>query len=427
MTKPIGSLCNLDCKYCFYLEKENLYPDTRNFRMPRPVLEAYVRHYIESQPADAPEIPFAWQGGEPTLLGIPFFEEVVELQRRYASGRKVSNAFQTNGSLLNDDWGRFLHDNGFLVGLSIDGPRDLHDAYRVDKGQRPTFDRVMRGLEVLHRHKVEFNTLTTVHRENSRRPLDVYRFLRSIGSGFIQFIPIVERKAGSAESSLGLWLAGPPDPANPGGTTRAPGNEDSDAENQVVTAWSVRAERYGEFLCTIFDEWVSRDVGNVFIQIVDVTLGNFMNLGSGLCVFSERCGAALALEHNGDLYSCDHYVYPKYRLGNLLSQPLGQMVDSAFQQGFGNAKADALPPYCRSCEVRFACHGECPKHRFIRTPDGDPGLNYLCPAYKRFFRHVAPAMRTMESLLRAGHPAAAIMQIPKSRWLPGGLPGTATK
>lgn len=394
MTKPIGSICNLDCTYCYYLEKENLYPPTENFRMTDETLEAFVRQYIEQQ--DAPEISFAWQGGEPTLLGVGFFQKVVALQARYANGKTVTNALQTNGVLLDDEWGRFLAEHKFLVGLSIDGPRALHDRYRVDKGRKPTFDLVMRGLDVLKKHKVEFNTLTVVNRANAPHPLEVYRFLREVGSGFIQFIPIVERKPHASSKSQGLDFHEPP-----------PAGEFDDTS--PVTPWSLDPRQYGEFLVAIFDEWVRRDVGTVFVQLFDVALGQWAGRGAALCVFAERCGNALALEHNGDLYSCDHYVYPHYKLGNILNQSLGDMVRSDAQRKFGNDKLDSLPRYCRECDVRFACNGECPKHRFKRTPDGEPGLNYLCPAYKRFFRHVDPYMRVMADLIQAGQPAALVM------------------
>lgn len=382
MTKPIGPLCNLDCTYCFYLEKEKLFPGNERFRMRDETLEAYVRQYIEQQ--QAPEIHFAWQGGEPTLMGVDFFRRVVALQRRYAGGKKVFNALQTNGTLLDDEWGGFLREHDFLVGVSIDGPAHLHDVYRVDKARRPTFHKVMNGVETLKKHGVEFNTLTVVNRANSRHPLEVYRFLKEAGSGFMQFIPLVEREA--------------PTPAE-------------FPEGACVTEWSVQAAQYGEFLCTIFDEWVRRDVGKYFVQLFDVTLGNFAGMGGGLCLFSEKCGGALAMEHNGDVFSCDHYVYPGYKLGNILNQSLGSMVSSDFQKKFGNDKSGALPAYCRRCEVRFACHGECPKHRFIKTPDGEPGLNYLCAAYKRFFRYVAPHMKIMLDLLNARRAPARIMDI----------------
>lgn len=395
MTKPIGPLCNLDCKYCFYLEKEKLYPDNEKFRMSPEVLERYIRDYIQAQPG--PEASFAWQGGEPTLMGVDFFRRVVDLQRRYADGRRIENAFQTNGTLLDDEWGEFLAANRFLVGLSVDGPAELHDAYRVDKQQRPTFDLVMRGLGFLQKHKAEYNTLTVVNRRNAKHPRKVYEFLKSIGSTFLQFIPIVERLPDAEAKRYNLDLAVPPDPARP--ETRYP-----------VTDWSVEPRAYGEFLVEIFDLWVRRDVGKVFVQMIDVALGNWMGAGGGLCVFSEKCGRAMALEHNGDLYSCDHYVYPKFKLGNIMTTALGEMADSEFQRKFGNDKSDTLPRYCRECDVRFACHGECPKHRFMNTPSGEFGLNYLCPAYKRFFKHIDPHMKTMARLLHFGRAPAEIMR-----------------
>jgi uncharacterized protein len=403
MTKPIGPICNLDCRYCFYLEKEDLYEQEHrkarpSWQMPDEVLEGYIRQYIEGQ--DIPEISFAWQGGEPTLLGVRFFRRVVELQQKYANGKRISNALQTNGTLLDDEWGEFLHQHNFLVGLSVDGPRDLHDTYRVDKKGRPTFDAVMRGLEMLKKHKVEFNTLTVVNRANSQRPLDVYRFLRDAGSGFIQFIPLVERSAHAPLQTEGgliqLSLAAPPEP----GQTKSP-----------VTDWSVRSEDYGTFLVSIFEEWVRKDIGTTFVQMFDVALGQWAGAGASLCVFAETCGSALAMEHNGDVYSCDHYVYPQYRLGNVAETPLRELVASPEQVKFGQDKRDSLPRYCRECSVRFACNGECPKHRFIRTPDGDWGLNYLCAGYKKFFTHVDPYMRVMTQLLHAGRAPAEIRQM----------------
>ena len=405
MTKPSGSLCNLGCEYCFYLEKAHLYPSTHDHRMKREVLERYVRDYIAAQPG--PVVNFAWQGGEPTLMGLDFYREAVALQRRYADGKTVENAFQTNGVLLDDAWGAFLAEHRFLVGLSVDGPRELHDAYRVGKGGEPTFDRVMAGLAALKKHGVEFNTLTTVHRKNSRQPLEVYRFLRGEGSGYIQFIPIVERAAPDKAATPGLWLAPPPD------------HQDSSALDSQVTPWSVRPAEYGEFLGKIFDEWVMRDVGSVFVQQFDAALANWVGEPAGVCVFSEKCGRAIAVEHNGDVFSCDHYVYPRYRLGNLMNQTLASMVDSPEQRAFGEAKAATLPAYCRGCDVRFACHGECPKHRFLRTPEGEPGLNYLCAGYKKFFHHIDPAMSTMAALLATGRAPAEIMKLARGQWLPG--------
>ena len=395
MTKPIGPICNLDCKYCFYLEKEQLYDPNEQFRMSDEVLETYIRQYIDQQ--DVPEVGFAWQGGEPTLLGVDFFRKAVTLQQQYADGKRITNAIQTNGTLLNDEWCQFLTEHDFLVGISIDGPAELHDAYRVDKRQRPTFDRVMRGVEFLKKHKTEFNTLTVVNRVNSQHPLEVYRFLKEIGSGFIQFIPLVERKADGEAKKLQLDLATPPDPAG------------GDSPDSPVTSWSVTAQDYGDFLVQIFEEWVRRDVGKYFVQIFDVSLGAWMAMPPSLCIFAPTCGTAMAMEHDGNVYACDHYVYPRYKLGNILNRSIGEMVNSDQQRRFGADKADKLPRFCRECDVRFACNGECPKHRFLETPDGEPGLNYLCRAYKTFFHHVDPAMRMMASLLRSGRPAAMVM------------------
>lgn len=390
MTKPIGPICNLDCKYCFYLEKEALYPAASQWAMPPDVLESYIRQYIDAQ--DTPVVQFAWQGGEPTLLGIDYFRCVVALQQRYAGGKRIENAFQTNGVLLNDDWAEFLREHRFLVGVSIDGPRQLHDAWRVDKGGRPTFDRVLRGIETLQRHQVDFNTLTTVHRANAAHPLDVYRFLKQSGSRYMQFIPVVERVA-QAKTSDGLQLVAP-----------------SFSGPATVAPWSVDPQQFGEFLCAIFDEWVRHDVGRVFVQLFDVSLEMWSGMQPSLCVFRRTCGDAMALEHSGDLYSCDHFVYPANRLGNIMESPLAAMAGSPQQRAFGHAKETTLPRYCRECDVRFACNGECPKHRFATTPDGESGLNYLCAGYKRFFRHIDPYMRFMAAELAAQRPPSNIMR-----------------
>lgn len=395
MAKPIGPICNLDCTYCYYLEKEQLFPQGENFKMPPEVLDAYIRKYIESQKTQ--EVTFAWQGGEPTLLGLPYFRRIVELQKKYGGPRRINNTLQTNGTLLDDDWCQFFKEHHFLIGLSIDGPRHLHDEYRVDKKQKPTFDRVMRGLDLLKKYQVEFNTLTVISASNVRHPIEVYDFLREVGSGYIQFIPLVERLP--AEAGRGLSFAEPPEPGQP---------------SSEVTRWSVPSESYGDFLIAIFDEWVRRDVGKVFVQMFDVSLGIWSGHGPGLCFFLQDCGEALALEHNGDLYSCDHFVYPKYKIGNVLNQSLGEMVNSDQQKAFGKAKSETLPKYCRECEVRFACHGECPKHRFLETPDGEPGLNYLCASYKKFFTHVDPYMKTMAQLMLARKAPANIMQMLKA-------------
>lgn len=409
MTKPIGPICNLDCAYCFYLEKEKLYPDKSNWRMADNVLERYIEQYINSQ--DIAEISFAWQGGEPTLMGVDFFKRIVAYQQKHANGKKISNAIQTNGTLLDDDWCAFFREHSFLIGLSIDGPRDCHDKYRLDKKGQPTFDAVMRGMGLLKKHNVDFNALCVVNRYNSQKPLEVYEFLRSEGSGFMQFIPLIER---TASPDTELDLAAPPVLEMKDGKIALPllptGQRNSKLDN-TVTEWSVESLTYGDFLCKIFDTWVRRDVGSAFVQIFDIMLGLWMGMPAGLCVFGETCGSAMALEHNGDLYACDHFVYPRYKLGNIADANLRDLVDSPQQQKFGQDKRDTLPRYCRDCDVRFACNGECPKHRFLTTPDGEPGLNYLCAGYKKFLHHIDPAMTTMAQLLRQGYPAAEIMNI----------------
>ena len=394
MAKPIGPICNLECTYCYYLEKEKLFPKGENFKMKPEILDAYIRQYIESQ--NTREVTFAWQGGEPTLLGLEYFKSIVTIQKQYAGGRKINNTLQTNGTLLDDNWCRFFHENHFLIGLSIDGPRKLHDTYRLDKGQKPTFDRVMHGLTLLKKHGVEFNTLTVVSASNAKHPIEVYDFLREVGSGYIQFIPLVERLPTLENDASILDFAAPPEPGQP---------------PSPVTRWSVPSEGYGDFLITIFDAWVRRDVGKVFVQMFDVSLGIWSGNGPGLCLFLKDCGEGLAVEHNGDLYSCDHFVYPKYHLGNIMNDSLGALANSDQQRAFGQAKSDTLPKYCRECEVRFACNGECPKHRFTQTPDGEEGLNYLCAGYKKFFNHVDPYMKKMAELMNARKAPANIMQI----------------
>jgi uncharacterized protein len=389
MTKPTGPICNLDCKYCFYLEKENLYPDSKKWAMSDEVLERFIRQFIQANPLQV--VNFAWQGGEPTLLGLAFFRKVVALQKHYADGKTIQNALQTNGTLINDEWGDFLHENQFLVGVSIDGPRELHDHYRVDKGGAATFDRVMRGISKLRDHSVDFNTLTVVSRKNSAFPIEVYHFLKEIGSGFIQFIPVVERMTG-LPSTEGLVLIQP--------SFKGPAE---------VADWSVEPLAYGCFLTRIFDEWVRNDVGRCYVQHFDVALENWLGMDASLCVFRRTCGAAIAMEHTGDLYSCDHFVYPGYKLGNIMEQGLEQLVTAPQQTAFGRNKFAALPRMCRECAVRFACHGECPKHRFLKTPDGQPGLSYLCAGYKHFFTHIDPYMRFMANELRAGRAPANIM------------------
>lgn len=397
VAKPNGPRCNLKCKYCYYLEKEKLFPANESFRMSDEVLENYIRQFISDQ--NVPEVCFVWQGGEPTLLGVEYFRKIVALQRAYTGGRLVRNALQTNGTLLNDEWCEFFATHNFLVGISIDGPPKLHDAYRRIRQDGGSYERVIAGLRLLKKHGVEFNTLTTVNRKNSRHPLQVYRFLRDIGSGYLQFIPIVERLPNDEARKLGLGLAAPP------------GEGEGGMSRPAVTAWSVEPSALGDFYCAIFDEWLRGDIGKTFVQLFDATLANWMGQRAGICLFNATCGGCLAMEHNGDVYSCDHYVYPQFRLGNILRTSLGEMAESEFQRRFGAAKAAALPRFCRQCAVRHLCHGECPKHRFLETPDGETGLNYLCRAYRKFFRHSAPAMRGMAHLVRHGRPAADIMSL----------------
>jgi uncharacterized protein len=353
------------------------------------LLELYTRQYIESQ--DVPSVTFTWQGGEPTLMGIDFFIKALAFQKKYQSGKKIENAFQTNGTLIDDEWCRFLHDHNFLVGVSVDGPREVHDANRMNIAGGASFDKVMQAISLMKKHRVEFNTLTVITPNNSGRPKEVYNFLKSIGSGFLQFIPIVERLDQSAGENE-LQLVGPEPKAN-----------------TTVTEWSVKPEAFGRFLITIFDEWVRNDVGRVFVQIFDVTLANWVGQPGGLCVFEETCGGGMVMEHNGDLYSCDHYVYTENKLGNIKTTNLRSLANSVQQHHFGNNKLLKLPPYCIQCDYRFACHGECPKHRFEITPDGDPGLNYLCKAYKMFFAYVHPYMQFMGDELAARRAPANVM------------------
>ena len=394
MAKPSGPDCNLDCIYCFYLEKQALFRDQNIHRMSDEVLEEYIKQYCESQ--NTPEILFAWQGGEPTLMGVEFFEKAVALQRKYAAGRPVQNAFQTNGILIDNDWCKFLARERFLIGLSIDGPRHIHDQFRVDRGGKPTFDRVMKTLKLMKAHRVEFNTLTSVTCQSAKHAVEIYEFLKDTGSTFLQFIPIVECKPDDQATRLGLKLALPPELVS------------ADTDGRVMP-WTVQPEQYGQFLIDIFDVWVRRDVGTVFVQMFDVMLNVWMGLPPPLCIFSEKCGNAMIIEHNGDIYSCDHYVYPDFRLGNMMETRLTELAGSEQQQKFGSDKFDRLTEYCKTCDVRFACNGDCPKHRLVHTPDGEPGLSWLCEGYKMFMHHIDPAMQTMVRLLRENRPAADIM------------------
>jgi len=399
LAKPTGATCNLDCKYCFFLSKEMLYPGSR-FRMADDLLETYVRQLLESH--RDPQVTIAWQGGEPTLMGLDFFKRAVQLVETYRKpGQTVAHTIQTNGTRIDDEMAAFFKENNFLVGLSVDGPKDLHDAYRVDKGGAGTFDRVMKGWELLVKHGVDFNILCTVHAANADHPLELYHFFRDeLNAGFIQFIPIVER---AAPELIDL--------ANQGWHERPGGERPLYSQHgSLVTERTVGAAQYGRFLMAIFDEWVRRDVGKIFVLNFDQALANWVGQPS-VCIFQPTCGNALALEHNGDMYCCDHFVEPEYLLGNIKETHMLEMVASEKQRAFGQHKWNSLPKYCRDCEVLFACYGECPRNRFISTPDGEPGLNYLCAGYKLFFNHIDHPMKVMADLLRQGRYADEVMDI----------------
>ena len=400
MAKPAGPACNLRCTYCFYTEKEQLFGDESQYRMDDEVLERFISQYINSQPGE--QINFAWQGGEPTMLGLDYFKNIVTLQHQYAQGRIITNSIQTNGTLLNEKWCRFLKEHEFLVGLSIDGPPDLHDQFRVSGGGTPSSEKVLEGAKLLSAHAVAFNTLTVVNNVNADHPLAVYRFLKEIGDGHMQFIPAVEREADAAAEDLGLNLALPPLGEELAGTS-------------PVTSWSVTPKQLAHFYKSIFDEWVRHDVGQVFVQFFDVALGNWLGAGSGLCQFAPVCGMAGAMEHNGDLYSCDHYVYPRNKLGNIMETELEILMGSAAQQQFGRAKLNSLPECCLSCEVRTACHGDCPKHRFVSTAEGGPWRSYLCEAYKDIFIYMGPYLEVMARLLQEGRSASDVMEVVKEQ------------
>jgi uncharacterized protein len=394
MLKPAGPACNLHCTYCYYLEKNKLYPEKKEFRMSEELLENFTKQFIEAH--QVPVVTFTWQGGEPALMGLGFFKKAIEFQKKYKGEKKIENAFQTNGTRLNDDWCKFFTDNNILVGISIDGAEHNHDHYRKTFSGEPTFKRVMKGIELLHKNKVEFNTLSVVNDYNVHYASETYRFLKKIGSGFLQFLPVVERIRETGDENA-LKLVAPIH------------------GNAKVTGWSVGANDFGKFLITIFDEWVRNDVARYYVQIFDATLANYVDENPGLCVFNETCGDALVMEHNGDLFSCDHFVYPEYLLGNINQTPLIDLAKSQRQFDFGIDKRNNLPRYCLQCDVRYACHGECPKHRFILTPDGKSGLNYLCEGYKLFFKHVEPYMEYMAKELKNKRPPANVMNWIKNK------------
>lgn len=390
MAKPTGSVCNIDCHYCFYLEKEALYPERQqHWKMSDKTLEKYIRQHIAAQASE--QVVFAWQGGEPTMMGVEFFRRVISLCETYGQGRQIQHALQTNGMLMNDEWAAFFAEHHFLIGLSLDGPQPLHDRYRVTRSGNGTHERVMKALALLKQYDVAFNTLTVVGKHNVAHAVEVYQFLLQAGSRYIQFIPLVERLSTSDDSLLHLVMPG-----------------ESAAK---LAPWTVPAWQYGEFLNQIFDIWVQRDVGRVSVQMFDVAMAAWNQEPSVLCVHAETCGHAFALESNGDVYNCDHFVYPEYLLGNIHQQDIHTLNQSEQAIAFGNNKKATLTQDCQHCEYLFACHGGCPKHRFSVSPDGAPRHNYLCAGYKHFFNHVKPQMKLIQDLLQAGYPAETIMQI----------------
>lgn len=387
MTKPVGAVCNLACAYCYYLEKANLYKDTSKHVMSDELLKKFIREYIGSQTMH--EVLFTWHGGETLMRPLSFYRKVVELQRQYAGGHAIDNCIQTNGTLLTDEWCEFFKENNWLVGISIDGPQEFHDEYRKNRSGRPSFAKVMQGIRLLNKHGVEWNAMAVVNDYNADYPLEFYHFFKEIGCRYIQFAPIVERLSKHED---GRYLATPLQPG------------------EQLADFSVSPEQWGNFLCTLFDEWVRNDVGQIFIQLFDSTLANWVGEQPGVCSMAKTCGHAGVMEFNGDVYACDHYVFPEFKLGNIYQQTLVEMMYSERQMEFGQMKQKSLPSQCRACEFLFACNGECPKNRFATTASGEPGLNYLCKGYHRFFKHVAPYMDYMKKELLAERAPANIME-----------------
>ena len=392
MLKPAGAHCNLACKYCYYLEKNNLYQNTPRHLMSDEMLEQFTREYIEAQ--TMPQVLFTWHGGEPLMRSIDFYKKALELQKKYAHGKQIDNVIQTNGTLLTDEWCEFFAQNHWLVGISIDGPQEYHDHYRVTPAGKPSWEKVMQGIQLLKKHRVEWNAMAVVNAYNAEHPLEFYHFFRDNGCQYLQFTPIVERLT---EHEDGRTLASLAD----------------DREIPLADA-SVTPQQWGNFLCTIFDDWVRHDVGKTFVEIFDCTLANWMGVLPGICAYSKECGHAGVMEHNGDVYSCDHFVFPEYKLGNIRDQSLIDMLYGEKQQAFSRLKHTSLPRQCKECDMEFACHGECPKNRFEKDKYGEPGLNYLCQGYYQYYTHVAPYMDFMKRELLAQRPPANIMNVLKN-------------
>ena len=392
MLKPAGAHCNLACKYCYYLEKNNLYQNSHRHLMSDEMLEQFTREYIEAQ--TMPQVLFTWHGGEPLMRSIDFYKKALELQKKYAHGKQIHNVIQTNGTLLTDEWCEFFAKNHWLVGISIDGPQEYHDHYRVTPAGKPSWEKVMQGISLLKKHRVEWNAMAVVNAYNAEHPLEFYHFFRDNGCQYLQFTPIVERLT---EHEDGRTLASLAD----------------DREIPLADA-SVTPQQWGNFLCTIFDDWVRHDVGKTFVEIFDCTLANWMGVLPGICAYSKECGHAGVMEHNGDVYSCDHFVFPEYKLGNIREQSLIDMLYGEKQQAFSRLKHTSLPRQCKECDMEFACHGECPKNRFEKDKYGEPGLNYLCQGYYQYYTHVAPYMDFMKRELLAQRPPANIMNVLKN-------------
>lgn len=389
MLKPAGAHCNLACKYCYYLEKNKLYPTAQRHLMSDEMLEQFTREYIEAQTMN--QVLFTWHGGEPLLRSIDFYRKAISLQKKYAGGRRIDNVIQTNGTLLTDEWCEFFAQNHWLVGISIDGPQPYHDHYRLTAAGKPSWKKVMQGIKLLKKHGVEWNAMAVVNAYNANHPLEFYRFFKENGCQFLQFTPIVERLTRHEDGRTLASLA--------------------DKDEISLSEASVAPEQWGYFLCAIFDEWVRKDVGKIFVEIFDCTLANWMGISPGICAYSKECGHAGVMEHNGDVYSCDHFVFPEYKLGNIRDHSLIDMLYGEQQQEFSRLKHSSLPRQCKECDMEFACHGECPKNRFMKDKYGDSGLNYLCPGYYHYYQHVAPYMDYMKQELMSQRPPSNIMKV----------------
>ena len=389
MLKPAGAHCNLACKYCYYLEKNKLYPTAQRHLMSNEMLEQFTREYIEAQTMN--QVLFTWHGGEPLLRSIDFYRKALSLQQKYAGGRRIDNVIQTNGTLLTDEWCEFFAQNHWLVGISIDGPQPDHDHYRLTAAGKPSWKKVMQGIKLLKKHGVEWNAMAVVNADNANHPLEFYRFFKENGCQFLQFTPIVERLTRHEDGRTLASLA--------------------DKDEISLSEASVTPEQWGYFLCAIFDEWVRKDVGKIFVEIFDCTLANWMGISPGICAYSKECGHAGVMEHNGDVYSCDHFVFPEYKLGNIRDHSLIDMLYGEQQQEFSRLKHSSLPRQCKECDMEFACHGECPKNRFMKDKYGDSGLNYLCPGYYHYYQHVAPYMDYMKQELMSQRPPSNIMKV----------------